>query len=243
MSQSGADCWVVIPASGRGQRMAADRPKQYLPLGDKTILEITLDNLLSFAPVRGAVVVVDAEDAYWPDIAYQHEKPVYSCHGGEQRHLSVCKGLKALQEQTNANPVVLIHDAVRPFVLHRDLQNLLKAVETNVAGAILAAPLADTLKLADDNDQIIRTQSRDHLWRAFTPQAFRLDKILAALEQVISQQIVVTDDASAMEFCGLHPSLVIGDAFNIKITHPQDIAFAELLWRRWILSGDYKSLD
>lgn len=243
MTVQGKDYWAVIPASGRGLRMGVDRPKQYLSLGNKTIIEITLDNLLSYAPICGAIVIVDADDRYWDELHYRHEKPVLCCPGGEQRHYSVYNGLQALDSQIGGNPVVLIHDAVRPFVLHRDLQRLLHAVKSNEAGALLAAPMTDTLKLSNDQNRVVMTPSRDHLWRALTPQAFQLDIILDALNQVIDQQEVITDDASALEYCGLHPSLVIGDSFNIKITHPQDLVFAELLWQRWISSGDYKHID
>ncbi len=221
--------WAVIPATGTGQRMQADRPKQYLPLGSKTILEQTLDSLLSYDKIDGAVLILNKEDDYWPGLNYKSEKPLLLCVGGEERHHSVYHGLQLLAEQQIENCTVLIHDAVRPFVSHTDLDNLLEAVAGNPNGAILATPVADTLKLSDDFSSIVSTHPRDHLWRAFTPQAFALNIILDALKSVIGDNLQITDDASAMELAGYKPRLINSDSRNIKITHPQDLRLAELI--------------
>ena len=90
------ECWAVVPATGIGQRMQADRPKQYLQLGNKSILEHTLDNLLSHPLIQGVVVILHPQDSYWVKLNYQHEKPVLLCEGGEQRHYSVHNGLSFL---------------------------------------------------------------------------------------------------------------------------------------------------
>lgn len=229
MLTSAIPYWAVIPATGKGQRMQADRPKQYLQLGMKTILEHTLDNLLSHPKISGVVLVLNEDDTYWGQLDYQHEKSILLCTGGEQRFHSVFNGLKALSNQIQQNAIVLIHDAVRPLVLHVDIDRLIAAANLSDDGAILAAPVADTLKVADQNHKIQDTQARDRLWRAFTPQAFQLDIILPALESVIMKGLPVTDDASAMELAGYKPELVLGDHRNIKITHPGDLHLAELL--------------
>ena len=222
-------CWAVIPATGTGSRMRADRPKQYLPLGSKTIIEQTLDNLLAFPAIQGAVLVLHPDDRHWSRLAYRHDKPIVTCHGGDQRFHSVLNGLQELSERIAEDAIVMIHDAVRPFVLHEDLDRLLQTVQQSDDGAILAVPVADTLKLAQDSDKISHTTSRDNLWRAYTPQAFRLQLIQQALVHVIEQGLQVTDDASAMEQLGFHPHLVNSDNLNIKITHPGDLPLAELL--------------
>ena len=229
MTGSELDFWAVIPATGKGQRMQAKRPKQYLPLGAKTILEHTLDNLLSHPQISGAVLVLNKDDGYWGQLNYQHHKPLLLCVGGEQRFHSVLNGLQTLSDKINRNAVALIHDAVRPFVLHADIDRLMTASVCGDDGAILAVPVTDTLKVADINHRIQHTQPREQLWRAFTPQAFKLDIILRALEFIIDKGLPVTDDASAMELAGYQPKLIAGDSRNIKITQPEDLQLAELL--------------
>lgn len=229
MSKYPLEHWAVIPATGTGSRMHADRPKQYLQLGSKSILEQTLENLLSYPVLKGVVLVLSEDDQYWEKLNFKHNKPVLLCNGGEHRFNSVLNGLKALSDEIQQNAMVLIHDAVRPFVLHTDLDRLLTAAHSSDDGAILAAPVADTLKLTDNNLKIQSTQPREQLWRAFTPQAFQLKIITSALESVISQKLPITDDASAMELAGYKPELVQADSRNIKITQPEDLPLAELL--------------
>lgn len=229
MSNPPLEYWAVIPATGKGHRMQADRPKQYLQLGSKTILEHTLDKLLSHSQISGMVLILNENDSYWDQLDYKHEKPILLCIGGEQRYHSVFNGLKTLSSRIQKNAIVLIHDAVRPLVTHADIERLITAASSRDDGAILAAPVADTLKVADHNLKIQSTQARDQLWRAFTPQAFQLNLILPALESVIMKELPVTDDASAMEQAGYRPELVLGDSRNIKITHPEDLHLAELL--------------
>jgi len=221
--------WVVLPATGTGQRMNASCPKQYLKLKNKTILEHTLDNLLSYPLITGAVVILNDSDHYWEKLNYKYEKPVLLCSGGEQRHHSVFNGLIKLKQYTETNPFVLIHDAVRPFVSHADLDQLLVALEESDDGALLAVPVADTLKFSTENQLVATTHPREGLWRAFTPQAFRLEKIYSALKNVINYNLEITDDASAIELAGFHPKLVHGSELNIKITTPQDLFLAEEL--------------
>ena len=228
-NESNPTCWGVVPASGTGSRMRADRPKQYLRLGNKTILEHTLDNLLAFPPLAGVVLVLDEHDEHWATLGYQHEKPVLLCAGGMQRYHSVLNGLEHLHRQLGQDSPVLIHDAVRPFVSHEDLERVLQASVQQDDGAILAVPLNDTLKLASNGENIASTQSRQDLWRAFTPQPFRLGLVRQAILQAAQDHDEITDDASAMERMGYRPKLVKCNPMNIKITHPADLALGELI--------------
>lgn len=229
---TGMQYWVVIPATGVGHRMQADRPKQYLTLQGKTILEHTLDNLLGHPVVSGAVLILHQQDEYWSGLNYRHAKSLLITTGGEQRHHSVYNGLQCLSQHLQQDCYVLIHDAVRPFVRHQDLDALVESVQAGDDGALLAAPVADTLKLVDESQQVEKTVSRQGLWRAFTPQAFRLELIVQALQQVINSNQMITDDASAMELAGYHPKIVEGDGMNIKITQPNDLTIAEWLLER-----------
>jgi len=231
MTSQAMEHWVVIPATGIGSRMQADRPKQYLMLGQQTILQHTLDKLLSHPKIDGAVLVLHAQDEYWPKLGYRSEKPLLLCQGGEQRLHSVFNGLQCLKQHGEDNPLVLIHDAVRPFVSHAELDRLIEVAVLDEAGALLATPVADTLKLANDRGKVEHTQSRDHLWRALTPQAFRLATIYRALQHAIDSAAQITDDASAMEQAGYHPALVASSTINFKITTADDLTLARHIIR------------
>jgi 2-C-methyl-D-erythritol 4-phosphate cytidylyltransferase len=221
--------WAVVPATGVGARMQADRPKQYLLLGGRSIIELTLERLLSHPLIAGVVVVLSPQDGYWSQLEVTSDKPVLTCDGGSERFHSVFNGLECLFSHIGCDALVLIHDAVRPFVTHADLDRVIEAAGQGDEGAILALPVADTLKMSDSTRRIVDTRSRQGLWRAFTPQVFRLQLIMPAIARVIREGLEVTDDASAMEATGYRPRLVACDHRNIKITHPEDLDFARVL--------------
>lgn len=223
--------WAIIPASGIGQRMQAELPKQYLKLTDKTIIEHTLDRILSHSLIAGAVIVLNSHDRHWPKVNYLSSKPIIFATGGEQRQDSVYNGLQALRSQLQQDCYVLVHDAVRPLVSHCDISALIEAAQQHDDGALLAAPVADTLKQQDDNGNIDQTISRSRLWRAFTPQIFRASLLSKALEHAKENSCHdITDDASAIEAIGLKPRLVMGSVENIKITLPEDLKLARQIW-------------
>jgi len=222
--------WVILPASGIGTRMQASKPKQYLPFQNKTVIEATLDRLLSFNAVEGAVVVLNKDDEYWKALDYQHEKPVLTTIGAKERSGSVLNGLKLLMEQAELNDLwVMIHDAVRPCVTHSDLDKLLHASLSEREGLFLAHPVTDTLKKSDSDQRCLKTVNRDDLWRAFTPQMFPFKLIFKALTDVLMEGIDVTDDVSAVESLGFSPKIILGQSDNIKITYPQDILIANII--------------
>ena len=222
--------WAVVPAAGTGTRMQCDIPKQYLSFQGKTLIEHSLDRLLSHPEIDGAVVVLREDDTNWEALAYLAEKTVFTTVGGKERHDSVYSGLTTLQYRFGNDAIALVHDAVRPLVSHRDLSNVIDAARGHSAGAILAAPVIDTLKRQGDKMEIMETLSRDGLWRALTPQVFHLQTLLNALKQVIDNSLAITDDAQAVELSGHTPLLVPGKASNLKITSPADLALAERIW-------------
>jgi 2-C-methyl-D-erythritol 4-phosphate cytidylyltransferase len=231
--------WAIIPASGTGQRMQSELPKQYLPLVDKTIIEHTLDRLLSHPQIAGAVVVLSTTDKYWTNLNYQTHstKPLIIAQGGVFRHQSVFNGLEKLCADINQNCYALVHDAVRPLVTINDLNRLIEAARQHSAGALLGAPIFDTIKQLNVDGNINQTMSRTGLWRAFTPQVFKADLLMDALKFVIENKLEITDDASAVEAIGQSPKLVLGSAENIKITLPEDLVLARLIWARQVTSG------
>ena len=222
--------WAVIPAAGVGSRMGAQVAKQYLEFHGKTLLEHCLDRLLSHPLIDGAVLALREDDSHWQQLDYEAAKPVFITHGGEQRQHSVYSGLTTLQYRCGNNVIALVHDAVRPLVTHAELDRVIAAAKTNEAGAILACAVTDTLKRQDDAMAIASTEPRERLWRAQTPQVFHLSPLLNALASVIDQGITITDDAQAIELQGYRPTLVESSAENLKITTPDDLRLAEIIW-------------
>jgi 2-C-methyl-D-erythritol 4-phosphate cytidylyltransferase len=218
-------CWAVVPAAGVGQRMQADRPKQYLQLTDCTVLEHTLFRLWESGVFQKIVVSVSIDDAYWPSLPIIHSDWLMRAIGGKQRADSVLSGLQALDSIADPDDWVFVHDAARPCITSIDILRLLSSLENDPVGGILALPVHDTLKRALQT-RIKTTLDRDQIWRALTPQMFRLGMLKQALVGAFSNDIMVTDEASAIEAMGLQPHLVEGRADNIKITRPEDLALA-----------------
>ena len=144
---------------------------------------------------------------------------------------SVLAGLHALETRASARDWVLVHDAARPCLSNTDLDRLLTELSNDDVGGLLAAPVVDTLKRADDQQRIDQTVSREKLWRALTPQMFRFELLRQALQSAVDNRVAVTDEAQAIEALGLRPKLVVGDADNVKITLPEDLPRAERILR------------
>ncbi len=218
-----AGVWVVIPAAGRGTRFGGEVPKQYLHVAGQSVLAHTLAALFAHPAVEGAVLALSPDDTDWPGWAEFAGRPLLTCIGGATRAESVLAGLNALPEQVRADDFVLVHDAARPNLSEADLAALLERGRGDPVGAILAAPVRDTLKRAGDDGGIDGTEPRERLWRAFTPQLFRRLQLARALEHAASSSIEVTDEAMAMELQGLRPLLIEGSESNFKITTPADL--------------------
>jgi 2-C-methyl-D-erythritol 4-phosphate cytidylyltransferase len=224
--------WVVIPAAGSGRRMSdAARPKQYLPLVGRTVIEWALEPLLAHPGCQAIIVVLAAQDAYWPTLPASVQPRIGIAHGGAERADSVRAGLAALRDQCDADDWVLVHDAARPCLSAADLQRLLDAVQDDAVGGLLAAPLVDTLKRADAAQRVAQTLSRESLWRAQTPQMFRHGVLERALAAAAQQRMTVTDESQALELAGHQPRLVAGHADNLKITVSADLEQAERILR------------
>lgn len=215
--------WAIVPAAGKGTRFGGEVPKQYLVVDGLPILAHTLHALLSHPGVRGVVVALSADDAHWPGWHEMDGKPVLACVGGESRAESVLAALEALPAEVRVDDFVLVHDAARPNLRHDDLTALLERGRNDPVGAILAAPVRDTLKRAGDDGGIDGTEPRERLWRALTPQLFRRLQLTRALESARDAGVAVTDEAMAMERQGMRPLLVEGDDDNFKITTPGDL--------------------
>ena len=221
--------WVVVPAAGRGTRFGSPLPKQYLQVAGQPLIAHTLAALLSHPMVDGALVAISANDADWPGWTAFQEKPVLTCVGGDTRAQSVLAALEALPAAVRADDFVLVHDAARPNLRSEDLQQLLERGRADPVGAILAAPVRDTLKRAGDDGGIDGTEPRQHLWRAMTPQLFRRFQLMRALQEAGKAGVEVTDESMAMELQGLRPLLIEGNEDNLKVTTPADLSRFEYI--------------
>ena len=224
--------WAVVPAAGAGRRMSTNIPKQYLRLGEKTVLEHTLDTLLACPQLAGVVVALSADDGYWPDLQdrYSPER-LEIVTGGTERCHSVLNGLAHLAGKADTDDWVLVHDAARPCVRLSDIEKLIETLLATSDGGLLGVPVADTMKQVDGNDRVTGTVAREGLWHAYTPQMFRLGRLRTAMQHAIDNDLLVTDEASAMELAGYLPHMVQGQRDNIKITVPSDLELAAFYLR------------
>nr|WP_298166898.1 2-C-methyl-D-erythritol 4-phosphate cytidylyltransferase [uncultured Pseudomonas sp.] len=223
--------WAVIPAAGIGSRMAADRPKQYLQLAGKSILEHTLGCFLDHPCLRGLVVSLAADDPYWPLLPCASDSRIRRVDGGRERADSVLNGLLGLRELgASEQDWVLVHDAARPNLQRADLDRLLAELADDPVGGLLAVPVRDTLKRIGADGRVQQTIDRSVIWQAYTPQMFRLQALRDALGEARAAGVAITDEASALEWAGQAPRLIEGRADNLKITRPEDL---DWLARRW----------
>ncbi|MDX1419771.1 MAG: 2-C-methyl-D-erythritol 4-phosphate cytidylyltransferase [Rubricoccaceae bacterium] len=219
---------VLVPAAGSGARMGGI-PKQRRPLGGAPVLVQTL-HAFARHPSVGALVVVappSEADAFERMLA-THGLDAAVTPGGATRQASVGCGLAAVPEGTE---IVLVHDAVRPFIAADRIAAVVDAV-WGVGAAALAVPVADTLRRSDGG-AFGETVPREGLWRMQTPQGARLDWLREAHAAAARDGFTGTDEVQLLQRAGRAVALVEGDARNLKLTHPADWALAEALWPRW----------
>jgi len=215
--------------------MSSTKPKQYLLLRGRPVILHTLERLCHYPRLSGVMVGISTQDHHWQAHETEAERlPKFlgTYPGGATRAHTVLNGLKALAAHAHENDWVLVHDAVRPCVRLSDIDALVSAVESGKDGGLLALPVADTVKRADKANCVAETVSRDGLWRALTPQMFRIATLRIALEKSLPYSSEITDEATAIEAAGGHPKLVAGHADNIKITLPGDLALADLFLKQ-----------
>ncbi len=226
-------CHVLIPCAGTGSRFGSDIPKQFQKLAGKKVIQHSIDIFSSIEQIQTIWVGLTTIDQDSEDLTSAKVKTVKT--GGKTRSQTVLNTLdQMIQNQIPLSDWVLVHDAARPGVVKQDVERLIQQV-TNVntcVGGILALPITDTVKVSDPSlTHIVSTQSRELLWRAQTPQMFRIGQLRDALSKAIQKGIEVTDEASAMEGLGLKPLLVMGSMENFKITYQNDLLSMEKLMK------------
>jgi len=215
---------ALIPAAGVGARMAAGSPKQYLPILGKPMLRHTIDAFLSSPLIAHTYVVVSADDPIIDTIVPEAGVTVLRC-GGATRMESIRNGLRELHGVIGLQDWVLVHDAARPGLDAELIARLIVETGEHPVGGLLALPVVDTVKRKVAGE--VATVSRDGLWLAQTPQMFRYQLLVRALDAA-TDPAAITDDASAVEALGLAPALVEGHPRNLKVTLPADIRIAEM---------------
>ncbi|RAL23306.1 2-C-methyl-D-erythritol 4-phosphate cytidylyltransferase [Thermoflavimicrobium daqui] len=208
--------------------MRTKTSKQFLMLENKPILIHTLLVFESHPDIDEIVVVTQAkeleETQKWIR-QYQLSKVTYVLQGGKERQDSVYEGLQMMKAD-----LVLVHDAVRPFVSHDAIDRILEAVKMHGA-AILAVPVKDTIKQVDQAGIVEMTPDRNRLWAVQTPQAFRYQLLWEAHKQAKEQQILATDDSMLVEELGIDVRVVMGEYTNLKLTTPEDLFLAEIIYK------------
>jgi 2-C-methyl-D-erythritol 4-phosphate cytidylyltransferase len=221
--------YAIVPAAGSGSRFGSEKPKQYLNLLARPLIYHALAALVGCPEIERVWVVLSPDDDEWDRHDWSglgHKLETLRC-GGATRADSVGNGLKAAAMVAAEDDWVLVHDAARPCLSKEMLGALFAELADDAVGGILAVPVADTLKRADAEQRVAATEPRDGLWQAQTPQMFRYGMLREALEKCRE----VTDEAGAIEALGLKPKLVRGDATNLKVTYPADLALAAMILR------------
>ncbi|MBL8427755.1 MAG: 2-C-methyl-D-erythritol 4-phosphate cytidylyltransferase [Azonexus sp.] len=221
--------YAIVPAAGSGSRFGAEKPKQYLDLLGRPLIFHTLKALTACPDIERVWVVLAPDDPWWPRYDWSElgaKLETVRC-GGATRAESVTNGLQAAAMVAADDDWVLVHDAARPCISAAMLDALFADLAQDPVGGILAVPVADTLKRADTEQRVAATEPRDGLWQAQTPQMFRYGLLGDALQKCRD----VTDEAGAVEALGLKPKLVRGDATNLKVTYPADLALAAMILR------------
>jgi 2-C-methyl-D-erythritol 4-phosphate cytidylyltransferase len=225
-------CFALVPCAGVGARAGIGAPKQYAALGEQAVVAHTLDALSAVSRLTATLVVLAPDDSTFESHAPRFAGPrawVARC-GGPTRADTVARGLQAMCALgVTDDDWVLVHDAARCLLRPAWVDRLIDACLPDDVGGLLALPLADTLKAAQD-DRVQRTLDRSAKWLAQTPQMFRLGLLQRALTHAMAQaDHNVTDESSAVEALGLSPQLVMGDMENLKLTWPADFALAARL--------------
>lgn len=220
---------AVITAGGTGTRFGAPRPKQFIPVLGKMLIEHTIE-AFDHHPMISEIIMVlpESEIAFFEQERKEKGfgKKIRSIVvGGSTRQFSVHAGIQAIQ----SNPsFVVIHDAARCLITEKEITDTIHKCMNGWQGAICALPIRDTVKKVD-GEKILSTQSREHLWGMQTPQVFQYEVIKNAYEKAKEDHFEATDDAQIAEHFGASICVVPGKSTNIKITYPEDLVMAEMI--------------
>lgn len=223
--------FALVLAAGQGTRIGDALPKQYLPVAGKPMMFHSIETFAAVARMERVYVVLSPLDRHWAahDWSALPDKAEAAFCGGARRAESVLNTLKFLEARIAKDDWVLVHDAARPCIEKELVEQFLDEIGDDPVGGLLAIPLADTLKRADEHQRVSETVPRTGLWRAQTPQMFRYDLLRRGLEK----RPAATDESDAVEAIGYSaPRLVQGESTNIKVTFAEDLEVAEMILER-----------
>ncbi len=223
---AGEKCSFVLLAGGSGSRMKADRPKQFLDLLGKPVLQWDLELLLSIEGIDRVVLVIAEEFRQLPFLGkFTSDERLVFASPGKERQNSVENGLAGITEDCT---LVAIHDAARPLVTLDAIERCFADAATHDA-AVLAVPCKPTIKESADGEFVLRTLDRSKLWDVQTPQILRPQMLRDGFVHANEKQLAVTDDVSVVELMGKPVKLTVGEYTNLKLTTPEDMIIAETI--------------
>ena len=221
---------VVIVAAGTGSRMNMGINKQFIKLEGKEIIAYTIEKFYNNSNIEDIVVVVkeDESEFFKKEILDKYNfKNVKIAYGGKERQDSVYNGLKLLDEKCD---VVLIHDGARPFVSDKIIDKSFDEAKEHMA-IVVGVPVKDTIKVIDNDKNIVDTPNRSVLWAVQTPQTFDYNILIDAYKDAFKNKFYGTDDAMLVERIGYKVKMLEGSYNNIKITTQEDLNIGSQILR------------
>ena len=218
---------LIIPAAGESSRMGSTTPKQFSNFHGKTILEYVESIFSKLATIKTITIALNKKQKYIESLncQFSNKTTLIDC-GGSNRSETVLNALSIIGEDIQKKDWIMVHDAARVGITESLVNNFIREIVDDKVGGILAIPALDTVKRVDKKQQIIRTEKRDEIWLAQTPQMFRFDLLNKALTSFKGNP---TDESEAIEAFGLSPKIVKGNLVNFKITYPDDLMRVEKL--------------
>lgn len=222
--------FALVPAAGHGTRIGDPVPKQYLPVAGQPMMYHSIRALAAVSRIERIFVILSPMDRHWANHDWSRVAARLETipGGGAHRPETVLNALRALDGRVAKDDWILVHDAARPCIETELVEQFLDEMGDDPIGGLLAMPVADTLKRAEDGQRVVETVSRTHLWRAQTPQMFRYDLLRRGLERKPD----ATDESQAVEALGHAPRLVEGENSNVKVTFAEDLEIAEMILLR-----------
>lgn len=220
---------LIIPAAGESSRMGSPIPKQFSSFHGKTILEFVESIFSNLILISSITVALNKNQKFIENLGCQFSKKttLIDC-GGSTRAETVLNALETIEKNVDQQDWIMVHDAARLGINESLINNFIRALENDKVGGILAIPVSDTVKRVNNKQQIVRTEERDEIWLAQTPQMFRFDLLKKALKLFKGTP---TDESEAIEAMGLTPKIIKGNLVNFKITYPEDLMRVERLIR------------